>query len=129
MRRRLLKLLLAVVFLGAVAVAIVYLTRPTPGFNIENARRIVPGMTLEEVRGLFGRQEDEYRDAEATGLNGFTCFWQDDDLLITVFFERSNGRASGAYAHGPVSATNFLDLFENLSFLAQMERVVRFCYR
>ncbi len=104
MRRKRL-LLWAFVAVGAVALgwlAAVVLTRPRPGVTEVNYGRITYGMTLAEVQGLLGGEEEEpepmgvcpplgmMRAIWAAGQPMSTSFvhtWRGDGLTIYVSFQ------------------------------------------
>src|SRR5262245_38174595 len=83
-------------YLGAVGV--VWLTRPTPGLTVENARLLRRGMTLEQVEQLFGSQVERFECcgwARKVPNRGETtcCEWSSENeplLFVLVVFDNSD---------------------------------------
>jgi hypothetical protein len=107
--------------------AMVFITwprRPPPGVTLENAKRIRPGMKLEQVRELIGMAESELRESALGGLSGY---WDTEQLQIIVYFEKTDGGASIALVYGVdprISENGVLTLFEQPGILERLRTVL-----
>jgi len=95
---------------------------------MENARRVYPGIRVEQVRKIFGEPEVELRDNRPIGMNGFTGIWDSKKLMVSIFFDDADGGASMAIVHGVdrcVSENGVLVLFEDRSFWQRARYTLR----
>ncbi len=103
---------------------------PEPGLTLENARRIYPGIKIEQARMILGQPEGDLRGHREKGMNGATAIWDSDTLMVSIFFDDdADGGASIAIIHGVdrcVSENGVLNLFEDRTIWQRLRDAMRF---
>jgi hypothetical protein len=93
MRRWLIGVAIAVLLVQVAGLAIWFMKPETPAF-LEKARRLRPGMSLEEANAIFGSDAMTF---ESTDNEAARCCWEVANLAVNASLDGDRRLASASY--------------------------------